>query len=176
MKNEMGCNRTPAIMSAMLPKIQREYVRVWKIWKYSFFRSFLFSPCLLYVYNVQYVHNYGRTHYCSSSIIFKVLVQNHENTLFQFFASLLKNTYPWKVLANEKRGGLKVVTFSRFPFKLFTLRFQINQYRPHLVRGIELLSEPCFCHLKSIIVSKHRCAAWWIQISLLVLCRHSKYR
>ncbi len=28
-----------------------------------------------------------------------------------------------KVLTNEKRGGLKVVAFGRFPFKLFTLRF-----------------------------------------------------
>jgi hypothetical protein len=28
-----------------------------------------------------------------------------------------------KVLANEKRGGLKVVAFDRPPFKLFTLRF-----------------------------------------------------
>jgi hypothetical protein len=28
-----------------------------------------------------------------------------------------------KVLTNEKRGGLKVVAFDRFPFKLFTLRF-----------------------------------------------------
>ncbi len=28
-----------------------------------------------------------------------------------------------KVLANEKRGGLKVVAFDRSPFKLFTLKF-----------------------------------------------------
>ncbi len=28
-----------------------------------------------------------------------------------------------KVLANEKRGGLKVVVFDKSPFKLFTLRF-----------------------------------------------------
>ncbi len=28
-----------------------------------------------------------------------------------------------KVLTNEKRGGLKVVSFDRSPFKLFTLRF-----------------------------------------------------
>jgi hypothetical protein len=28
-----------------------------------------------------------------------------------------------KVLTNEKRGGLKVVAFDRFPFKLFTRRF-----------------------------------------------------
>ncbi len=29
-----------------------------------------------------------------------------------------------------------------------------NQCRPHTVKGLEMLSEPCFCHLKSIIVSK----------------------
>jgi hypothetical protein len=28
-----------------------------------------------------------------------------------------------KVLTNEKRGGLKVVTFDKSPFKLFSLRF-----------------------------------------------------
>jgi hypothetical protein len=28
-----------------------------------------------------------------------------------------------KVLTNEKRGGLKVVAFDRFLFKLFTLKF-----------------------------------------------------
>jgi hypothetical protein len=28
-----------------------------------------------------------------------------------------------KVLANEKRGGLKVTTFDRSPFKLFSLKF-----------------------------------------------------
>jgi hypothetical protein len=28
-----------------------------------------------------------------------------------------------KVLTNEKRGGLKVVAFDTYPFKLFTLRF-----------------------------------------------------
>ncbi len=28
-----------------------------------------------------------------------------------------------KILTNEIRGGLKVVTFNRYPFRLFTLRF-----------------------------------------------------
>jgi hypothetical protein len=28
-----------------------------------------------------------------------------------------------KILTNEKRGGLKVVTFDRSPFKVFSLRF-----------------------------------------------------
>jgi hypothetical protein len=36
--------------------------------------------------------------------------------------SLWKNL-SLKPLANEKRGGLKVVTFDRPPFKLFTLKF-----------------------------------------------------
>ncbi len=33
---------------------------------------------------------------------------------------------PLKVLTNEKRGGLKVVSIDRSPFKLFTLDFQKN--------------------------------------------------
>jgi hypothetical protein len=53
-----------------------------------------------------------------------------------------------KVLTNEKRGGLKVVAFDKSPFKLFTLRFSPNLCRPHPVRGLKLLSEPCFCHFK----------------------------
>ncbi len=57
-----------------------------------------------------------------------------------------------KVLTNEKRGGLIVVAFDRSPFKQFTLRFASNRCRPHPVRGLKLLSEPYFCHLKSIIV------------------------
>jgi hypothetical protein len=53
---------------------------------------------------------------------------------------------------------------------------------------LKLLSEPCVCHLKTIIVSQYRYtvgalwknlwnlhATWWIQTSLLVLCLHSKY-
>ncbi len=35
----------------------------------------------------------------------------------KFLAKILK------VLANEKRGGLKVIVFDKSPFKLFTLRF-----------------------------------------------------
>ncbi len=34
----------------------------------------------------------------------------------------LRNLY-LKVLTNEKRGGLKVVAFDRFPFQLFRLKF-----------------------------------------------------
>jgi hypothetical protein len=36
---------------------------------------------------------------------------------------VLKNFFNFKVLANEKRGGLKVVAFDKSTFKLFTLKF-----------------------------------------------------
>jgi hypothetical protein len=35
-------------------------------------------------------------------------------------------TFILKVSTNEKRGGLKVVTFDRSPFKVFSLRFSKN--------------------------------------------------
>jgi hypothetical protein len=59
-----------------------------------------------------------------------------------------------KVLTNEKRGGLKVVVFDRSLFKLFTLRFSNKSVQAHPLRGLKQLSEPYFCHLKSIIVCK----------------------
>ncbi len=34
--------------------------------------------------------------------------------------------------------------------------FHTNLYKPHPVRGLKLTSEPCFCHLQSIIVTQHR--------------------
>jgi hypothetical protein len=34
--------------------------------------------------------------------------------------------------------------------------FQTNLYWSHPVRGLKLLREPCFCHLKAIIVSQCR--------------------
>ncbi len=54
-----------------------------------------------------------------------------------------------KVLTNEKRGGLKVISFDRSPYS--RKNFQKNLRRPHPVRGLELLREPCLCHLQSII-------------------------
>jgi hypothetical protein len=39
---------------------------------------------------------------------------------------LASPSVPLKVLTNEKRGGLKVVTFDRSPFKVFSLRFSRN--------------------------------------------------
>ncbi len=41
-------------------------------------------------------------------------------SLYCEFHNLVVNL---KVLTNEQRGGLKVVAFYRYPFKLFTLRF-----------------------------------------------------
>jgi hypothetical protein len=62
-----------------------------------------------------------------------------------------------KVMTNEKRGGLNLVLFDWSCFKLFTLKFskesvQAPSYeRP---KTATVLSEPCFCHLKSTIVSQ----------------------
>ena len=42
------------------------------------------------------------------------------------------------------------------PISYSRLDFQTNQCGPHPVGGVELLSEACFCHLKSIIASKYR--------------------
>ncbi len=61
-----------------------------------------------------------------------------------------------KVLTNEKRGELKVGAFDSSPFKIFSLRFQTDQCRPHPVKGIKLLRETCFYYLKSMIVSQCR--------------------
>ncbi len=51
----------------------------------------------------------------------------------------------------RKEGGLKVVAFDRYPFKLFTLRFSKKSVRTHHVRGLKLLSEPYFYHFKALI-------------------------
>jgi hypothetical protein len=50
----------------------------------------------------------------------------------------------------DKKRWLEVVAFDR----LFPLRFQTNRYKPHPLRGLKQLSEPCFCHLQSIVVCK----------------------
>jgi hypothetical protein len=63
---------------------------------------------------------------------------------------------PFKGIDNEKRGGLAMVSFERSHFKLFTLKFSNkSDLSSSCVRlTVKLLSEPCFCHLKTIIVSK----------------------
>jgi hypothetical protein len=48
------------------------------------------------------------------------------------------------LLTNEKRGALNVVAFDRSPFNYSRRDFQTNQCRPHPVRGVEVLGEPCF--------------------------------
>ncbi len=69
---------------------------------------------------------------------------------YSFELILESNPMPTlKVLTNEKRGGLKVVRYHSISLALSFLR------GPHPVRGLKLLGEPCFCHLKSIIVFKH---------------------
>ncbi len=61
---------------------------------------------------------------------------------------------PLKVITNEKRGGFSVVSFDRSPFQLFSLKFSTNWCRPHPVRGIKLIREPCFYYLQSIFLSQ----------------------
>jgi hypothetical protein len=59
-----------------------------------------------------------------------------------------------KVLTNEKRGGLNLESFDWSRCKLFRAEIQKNLCRTYPVRGLKLLIEPCFYHLKSIIVSQ----------------------
>jgi hypothetical protein len=51
---------------------------------------------------------------------FLVFIQTGSATLLGRYGTRT-GTGTLKVLTNEKRGGLKVVEFDRFPFKLFTL-------------------------------------------------------
>jgi hypothetical protein len=72
--------------------------------------------------------------------------EDMENFTFALLGQYLK------VLNNEKKGGLEVVAFDRSPFKPFHAEiFKQIGTDPHPLRGF---SEPCFCHLKSIIVCK----------------------
>ncbi len=83
----------------------------------------------------------------------------HWNSYDKLKINLLRTSVPsivshWymkdlKVLTNEKRGGVTLVSFDRSPFKLFSLKF-LNKS----VRGLKLLSEPCFSYLQTIIVFK----------------------
>ena len=65
-----------------------------------------------------------------------------------------------KVFTNEKRGGLRVISFNRPPFKLLSRNFQKNLCRPHPVRGIKPLSE----HLFLLFANNY-----WFPITLLCL-------
>jgi hypothetical protein len=82
-----------------------------------------------------------------SSFLCTTLIRRKERKLFPFGPHL-------KVLTNEKRGGLSVVSFDRSRFKLFLRIFSTNWCRPHPVRGIKLLCEPCSYYLQTIIDSQ----------------------
>ncbi len=60
----------------------------------------------------------------------------------------------WGKLIHEKNQKQKISWHC--PFKLFKLRFQTNQCRPHPVRSLELFREYCFYHLQTKIASKQR--------------------
>jgi hypothetical protein len=79
---------------------------------------------------------------------FKHTYDHLQNQLIVFLKTLLV----LKVLTNEKRGGLKVVSFDAL--SCARRNFQTNWCRPHPVRGLKLLREPCLYHLQTIIVSK----------------------
>ncbi len=74
----------------------------------------------------------------------------------------IKDTTLW---THEKRGGFKVVSFNRSHFKIWTLRFSKNLYRPHPVRGLKLGSEECFYYLKTKIVFNYRYIVWGLWIN-----------
>jgi hypothetical protein len=58
-----------------------------------------------------------------------------------------------RVLTNEKRSVLKVVSFDKSPFMLIMLRFSNKSVQAPSSEGPKLLSKHCFSHLKYIIVS-----------------------
>jgi hypothetical protein len=67
--------------------------------------------------------------------------------------SQILNVFDLKVLTNEKRGGLRIISLDRSPFKLFSRKFS-KESVPHRVRGIKPLSEPCFYYLHTMIDSQ----------------------
>jgi hypothetical protein len=75
--------------------------------------------------------------------------------VFWFFGGVLLYICPeervLKVLTNEKRGGLTMVSFDRSRGN-----FHTNWCRPHPGRSIKLLREPCFYYLQAIIVFQYR--------------------
>ncbi len=64
----------------------------------------------------------------------------------------MKWVFGLKVLTNEKRGGLKMVSFDRSPFKLISLRFSYKSVQaPQSVGGLKLLSEPCHFEINNCL-------------------------
>ena len=48
-----------------------------------------------------------------------------------------------------------------FPSNYSCCDFHTNLRKPHPVRGLKLTSEPCFCHLQSIIVTQDQMKNCW---------------
>ncbi len=72
----------------------------------------------------------------------------------------------------RKEGGWAIglaLSYSRY-------YFQTNHCKPHPVRGIKLLSKPCFYYLQTIIVSQRRTKNCWLYLKRLMKeSRHLKY-
>jgi hypothetical protein len=67
-----------------------------------------------------------------------------------------------KVLNNEKRGGLRVVSFYiGLALSYSRCDFKTNQCKPRPVRGIKLFGQPCFCYLQTMIVSQRHAKIFW---------------
>jgi hypothetical protein len=62
------------------------------------------------------------------------------------------NIFILKVLTNDKRCGFKSVGLA---LSYSRRALHQNLFRPHPVRGLKQLSEPCLCYKNSIIVCKH---------------------
>ncbi len=60
-----------------------------------------------------------------------------------------------KVLANEKEAGWQWYHSIGLALSCSRRNFQTNWCRPHPVRGLKLLREPCFYYLQTIIVSQY---------------------
>jgi hypothetical protein len=94
-----------------------------------------------------------------------------------------------KVLTNEKRGGLTVILSDRSRFQLFTLKFSKKSVQSSSCERPRTAQRTMF-----LLFANNNClpitqcvggvwknpwnlhATWRIQTSLLVLCRHFKYR
>ncbi len=94
-----------------------------------------------------------------------------------------------KVLTNEKRGGFILVPFDWSRFRLFKLKFSIESVqtpsceRPKTAQRTLFLSfeiNNCFpitvLHRRRWKNPQNLHATWSIQTSVLIHCRHSKYR
>jgi hypothetical protein len=60
----------------------------------------------------------------------------------QFLSISIKSVL--KVFTNENRGGVRVISFDRPPFKLLSRKFSKESGQAHSVRGIKPLSEHLF--------------------------------